>query len=364
MKRKRIGSIVLLTIVMCTFLCSCGKSPAAADADSLILEIGEVTLENKEKIVAAEKAVEALTESEFEQLEQIALLDEARSAYNQLLDEKAITEIEAAINEIGEAPESKGRLIRSARNRYNLASDEVKARITNYAILEQAEKELRDLKVQNVIGLINQIGQVTLNSREKIDDAQDAYNSLDYQEKLLVTNSADLEAASTRLAELEEAEKQRELQQALSSLRQETDKVEGVTWYKPSTYPYYVNSRSYVLPYIGQSGSSVWLRLRSHYTGSDWLFFERITISVDGHNYYKTYDYFDVERDNGSGDVWEWIDISPADSDIEMLKEIVNSKETIVRFQGDHYHYDLTISSSDKSAIDQVLIAYEKLEEN
>ena len=39
-------------------------------------------------------------------------------------------------------------------------------------------------------------------------------------------------------------------------------------------------------------------------------------------------------------------------------------KETVVRFQGDHYHYDLTISSSDKSAISQVLIAYEKLEEN
>jgi hypothetical protein len=44
-----------------------------------------------------------------------------------------------------------------------------------------------------------------------------------------------------------------------------------------------------------------------------------------------------------------------------MLKQIANSKETIVRFQGDNYHYDLTVKSSDKTAINQVLTAYEAL---
>ena len=46
-------------------------------------------------------------------------------------------------------------------------------------------------------------------------------------------------------------------------------------------------------------------------------------------------------------------------TDIEMLKAIANSKETIVRFQGDNYHYDLTVSASDKKAIKEVLTAYE-----
>lgn len=144
-------------------------------------------------------------------------------------------------------------------------------------------------------------------------------------------------------------------------LQTETDKVEGITWYKPSTYPYYANSRSYVLPYIGQRDSSTWLRLKFHYTGNDWLFFEKTTISIDGENYCKTYSYYDVERDNGSGDVWEWVDISPTNADIEMLKKISNSKETIVRFQGDNYHYDFTVRRSDKTAINQVLTAYEML---
>ena len=47
------------------------------------------------------------------------------------------------------------------------------------------------------------------------------------------------------------------------------------------------------------------------------------------------------------------------EKDIEMLQAIADSEETIVRFQGDNYHYDLTISASDKKAIQSVLTAYE-----
>ena len=57
-------------------------------------------------------------------------------------------------------------------------------------------------------------------------------------------------------------------------------------------------------------------------------------------NYYQGYDYLNIRN---------------------KVKQIANSKETIVRFQGDHYHYDLTVKSSDKTAINQVLTAYEAL---
>lgn len=362
------GLLFIVIAVMCLSLCSCGKSEAATNADNMILEIGEVTLESGNKIADAEEAVGNLKESEYKQLEQVSILEEARATYDRLVEEKriadnnkAISEIEAAIDSIGVVTLDQESAITSARSLYNKGNDDVKAGITNYEILEQAEAELSNLKVQNVINLIDQIGQVTLNSGEKIDAAKAAYNALTSNEKVQVTNFENIEAASTRLAELKEKEKERALQQALSSLQTETDKVEGITWYKPSTYPYYANSRSYVLPYIGHQGSSTWLRLKFHYTGDNWLFFEKITISIDGENYYKTYSYYDVERDNGSGDVWEWVDISPTNADIEMLKKIADSKETIVRFQGDNYHYDLTVKSSDKTAISQVLTAYEAL---
>lgn len=98
-----------------------------------------------------------------------------------------------------------------------------------------------------------------------------------------------------------------------------------------------------------------------HYTGDSWIFFKKITVSLDGQNYVKDFDYFDVSRDNGSGDVWEYVDISPSGTDINMLRAIAASKESIVRFQGDDYHYDLTVKSSDKSAIISVLDAYSLL---
>ena len=306
------GLLFVIIAVMCLSLCSCGKSQAATNADNMILEIGEVTLESGDKIADAEEAVSNLKESEYKQLEQISILEEARTTYDRLVEEKriadnnkAISEIETAIDSIGVVTLEQESAITSARTLYDKGNDDVKAGIRNYEVLEQAEAELSNLKVQNVINLIDQIGQVTLDSGEKIDAAKVAYNALTSNEKVQVTNFENIEAASTRLAELKEKEKERALQQALSSLQTETDKVEGITWYKPSTYPYYANSRSYVLPYIGHQGSSTWLRLKFHYTGDNWLFFEKITISIDGENYYKTYSYYDVERDNGSGDVWE-----------------------------------------------------------
>lgn len=151
----------------------------------------------------------------------------------------------------------------------------------------------------------------------------------------------------------------KERQAALAKLRKKYDKVEGITWYKPQNYPYYSNSRSYVLPYIGVRDSGyAWLRLVFHYTGDDWIFFEKITVSVDGQNYTKVFNYFEVTRNNGGGDVWEYVDITPSSADIQMLKNIAASKETIVRFQGENYHYDLTIKSADKTAITSVLNAY------
>lgn len=42
-----------------------------------------------------------------------------------------------------------------------------------------------------------------------------------------------------------------------------------------------------------------------------------------------------------------------------MLRAIVESEETIVRFQGSEYYYDFTIKSSDKAAISNVLQVYD-----
>ena len=76
---------------------------------------------------------------------------------------------------------------------------------------------------------------------------------------------------------------------------------------------------------------------------------------------FKYSDYYDIERDNSYGDVWEVADFAPSESDIKMLEAIANSSETIVRFEGDSKHCDLTVKSTDKQSIKDVLNAYEFL---
>lgn len=49
------------------------------------------------------------------------------------------------------------------------------------------------------------------------------------------------------------------------------------------------------------------------------------------------------------------------DADIEMLWEIANSKETIIRFEGNDYYDNFTVSAADKKAIKEILTAYELL---
>lgn len=200
----------LIALLLCFILCSCGKSEAAINVDNMILEIGEVTLESEDEIVAAEKAVSELQESEYAQLEHISVLEGARATYEQLVEEKRISENEETISEIERAIDAIGTVtleregaIISARTSYNMANDEVKTAIMNYEILEQAEAQLSDLKVQNAIFLISQIGQVTLDSEEEIEAAKTAYDALHANEKARVTNFAELEDASERFVGLQ-----------------------------------------------------------------------------------------------------------------------------------------------------------------
>ena len=400
------GLLFFLVFCLCFSFSGCGKSKAVIEADTLIASIGKVTLESNGTLQAAQQAVSNLTDRQKKQLENAALLDSAQDTYDKLLTAK----VEQAIAAIGSVTLDSGKAIEKARKLYDGCSKEVRSAISNYAILQEAENEFSQQKVNNVINLINQIGTITVNSGDKIAAAQTAYNALSAEEKSNVSNYATLQEAENEfsqqkvnnvinlinqigtitvnsgdkiaaaqtaynalsaeeksnvsnyktLSEAPQKLKAEKRQNATAKLKSETDKVEGTTWYKAKVNPDYANVRSYALPYIGTSSGFTWLRLKYLYTGDSWIFFKSITISVDGKRYEAEFSYWDVERDNNT-DVWEWVDVSATDADIEMLKAIANSKETIVRFRGDQYHYDLVVSQSDKNGIKDVLAAYEAM---
>ncbi len=340
--------IILMCACICFSLTSCRKSANAANVDSLIAAIGDVTLESESKIKQAEEAVDSLNTWEQKSLENTEILKKARSTYNELLKIK----IQDSITAIGSVTLNSEETIIATRNLYDNSPELVKTSIENYFMLESAEEELSSLKIKQTIKLISAIGKVTLNKENKINAAQTAYNNLSVLEKKEVTNADVLHSAIDKVTQLK-------TDAAISKLQTKIDKVDGITWYH-SKYEDF-SSQCYVVPYIGKNSEKKWLRLKYYYTNNSWIFFESVTIFVDGTRYNKTFNYSDIEHDNGSYSVWEWADISPSKEDIEMLKAIANSEESIVRFRGDNYHYDLTITDDNKTAIKDILTAYELL---
>ena len=348
-----------LSLALMFSLAACGKSEAATAVDEQIAAIGEVTLESEAAITEAEEAVDALAAEDREQLENVGQLEQARADYEALVLAAEAAEVEEAIAAIGTVTLDSADAIDAARALYDGSDADVQGAVGNLADLEAAETALSDLRVEEVVGLIDAIGTVTLESAGAVDAAQDAFDALSDADAAKVSNADVLTAAAEQLKAL----RQEQAQALLANMRVEKDEVRGLTFYYSKTQPYYADVRCYVLPYIGQDDTHTWLCAQYHYMDYDnWVFWTKITFAVDDERYYKYYNYFDVIRDNDT-EVWEYVNTADVtEDDIEMFWAIANSEKTIVRFEGDEYYSDFTVSQADKDAIREVLTAYEALQ--
>lgn len=185
------------------------------------------------------------------------------------------------------------------------------------------------------------------------------------QGKVLLSQIEDIlkkEQEAKELAEKQKAEEEEQrIANALKNMRKKYDEVTEITWFYDKTSPQYTNRNSFFL-YIGQdSKNNRWLRLRIQYTGDDWVFIEKYIIKCDDSSYTIDTEYQEVKRDNSGGAVWEWLDKSPSQSELDMINSIIKSKKTILRCKGDQYHYDREISQNEKQALQSILDAYAAL---
>lgn len=279
------------------------KSEAAVAVEGLIAAIGEVTVggenDSLEAITAAEAAYNALTADEKAQVENADALTSARETYDQLV-----------------------------------CAQEAAA----------------------VVELIGQIGEVSIDKTEQVRQAIAQYKGLSDEAKTHVDNIDVLQTAAATLAE-----------KMLSGMDCDEDFVRGYNFYYPDAFPWgdtywYADQGCFVLPYLGTSSNDAWLRLVCNLNCYDWIFFTKITVAADDARYYEYSNYFDVVRDNDGGEIWEYIDIDVGDYEIEMLWAIANSTKTVVRFEGDDYYYDYTVTDSQKASIRDMLIVYELLD--
>ena len=70
---KKVLSLILV-LAICLSLCACGKSKAAKECEELIAAIGEVSIDSKDAIEAAERAYSALNEKEKDSISQSAVI--------------------------------------------------------------------------------------------------------------------------------------------------------------------------------------------------------------------------------------------------------------------------------------------------
>lgn len=358
--------VVIMAVLMALCLCACGKSEAVKAAEEKIAAIGEVTLDSEKRISAAEKAVEKLSDDELKQLDKAEELKKAREKYERLVESKAAV-VDSLIVQIGEVTIESEEKIEAARQEYDAVPASVKSRVKGLTELESAENMLIMLRAQRVDNLIDQIGEVTLESADKINAAQQAFNRLKKNEKAQVKNVSRLTRAREEFAALQKQEKEAKRTEGLKllgNMRLDEDKVRHLKFYYPSIWrvnqneTWIADKRCFILPYIGMDDhGGVWMRVVYNFTNDDWVFFKKITVAADEKRYYRSFEDYDIVHDVDGG-VREYIDIDGV-SDVEMLLAIANSKETIVRFEGDEFVYDFIVKEIDKRAIREVLLVYE-----
>jgi len=201
-----------------------------ATVEIKISEIGKVTINSEKAIQEAKKAYEELDSMLQPRVKNKDAILEAEKA---LVDAR-INHVEKAIDAIGTVTTDSETYINYARKIYNGYKKDIQSCVSNYNKLEEAENTLSELKINNVISMINNIGKVTLESKTDLDNARVAYGKLSYSEKQLVTNYSDLEEADKAYLVLLEEEEKKEAKKILRVTKvecSEPDSAGGVSLY-------------------------------------------------------------------------------------------------------------------------------------
>jgi hypothetical protein len=164
-----------------------------------------------------------------------------------------------------------------------------------------------------------------------------------------------------REAEQKERESQRAIAAATQNLTKSTDEMREIDWLNDKSTPETNNTRN-VHAYIGKKGDHVWLRFKMTYNADDWLFVESVAFKVDGEDFSLNYGLFDDwDRDNAGGGIWEWKDVNMDRRTWDLIRKIADSSKTMMRYDGRQYYSDREVTSQEKQALKNIILAYEAM---
>lgn len=201
---KRVLYITTVLFALCLVLSGCGK---VQHAEKLIEEIGEVTIESGPQIEAAEQAISVLDADQMEKISNLAILDDAKLKYANILEEKEendkkIERVEKKIQSIKTITEESGNAINAAREAFDRLAPELQSAVSNKDTLSKAEETFEQLAIRTVTDAINQIGAVSLDNEDAIIAAEKVYNKFDESIQQKIENRDVLFAAEETLTQL------------------------------------------------------------------------------------------------------------------------------------------------------------------
>lgn len=173
-----------------------------------ILAIGKVTLESEDVITAARAAYDALTNEQKLSVTNYNVLLTAEATLQTIKqDADPGLRVVEKINQIGEVTLESGQLIQQARNAYDQLTTTQKSYVNNYDVLVAAETKYAQLKayqdaIDDTINKINAIGEVTYQSGDAISAARNAFDALDYAQKAKIYNLETLLVAEIKYRDI------------------------------------------------------------------------------------------------------------------------------------------------------------------
>lgn len=155
-----------------------------------------------------------------------------------------------------------------------------------------------------------------------------------------------------------EAERAKQLAAALSKMTTKKDDIKNTTFYYDKTSPQSNNVNNINLYIVKPADSTGFLRLKIQYEGNDWLFIKKYIIKTDDRTFEIIPDK--IERDNYTR-VWEWSDMVVDNEQLNIIRAVIASKEAKIRSEGQTYYDDRVITKAEKTALQNVLDAFESI---
>ena len=163
-----------------------------------ISNIGEVNIESGSKITEAERLYDELSKKCQRHVTNYKELLEDRKIYNDYRAE----ETSGLIEQIGEVTLDSYAIIDKAEKSYDALSEEQKKIVKNYEYLISAMEKMQELRIEDTKSKISAIEMITLDSGDNIKEARESYDKLTDDEKIKIENYDNLESAEIEYEQL------------------------------------------------------------------------------------------------------------------------------------------------------------------